>query len=108
MYLKCSKGMIKNPIPCQTVVNKMHIEHLPKELKDLERLEKILICKRILSEKIAIMFEKIELAKVKGSISYILAEAGNIQDKKETSIASLNDPLDFFKCEGNEQLLYKE
>ena len=78
MYLKCSKGMIKNSIPCQTVVNKMHIEHLPKELKDLEKLEKILICKRILSEKIAIMFEKIELAKVKGSISNILAEAGNI------------------------------
>lgn len=49
----------------------MCIEPLPKELQDL-RLEKILISKKILFKKVAIMHGKGELTKLKGNISNIV------------------------------------
>ena len=46
--------------------------------KDLKKLEKVLISKRILFKKIAIMHGKGEIFKIKGSICNIPIEAANI------------------------------
>ena len=55
----------KNEIPCQAVCNKMVLDLIPDELKDLKKLEKVLISKRILFKKIAIMHGKGEFSKIK-------------------------------------------
>ena len=44
------------------------LELMPDELKDLKRLEKVLIFTEILFKKIAIMHGKGEFSKIKGSI----------------------------------------
>ena len=44
-------------MPCQAVFNKLNIEEAPKELRDLRRLERVLIAQRILFKKIAILKE---------------------------------------------------
>ena len=55
---KCHKDLYKNEIPCQAVCNKMTLDPIPDELQDLKKIEKVLISKRILFKKIAIMHEK--------------------------------------------------
>ena len=50
----CHKDLSKNIIVC----NKMEIGPFPYKLKDIECLEKILMSKRILFKKIAIIHEK--------------------------------------------------
>ena len=67
-------------MPCQTVFNKTSLDPIPDELKDLKKLEKDLISKRIIFKKIAIMHGKGEFAKIKGSICNIPIEAANICD----------------------------
>ena len=42
------KHLYKNEIPCQAVYNKMPLDPIPDELRDLEELEKVSITKRIL------------------------------------------------------------
>ena len=83
--------MIKSTIPCQAVVNKIHVEPLPKKQKDLERLGKILISKRILSVKIAIVYNKGEFAKLKGSIANIPADAGKPMDRNVLTLIRLRE-----------------
>ena len=61
-------------MPCQTVFNKMSLDPIPDELKDLRNLDKILISKRIIFRKITVMHGKEEFAKVKGSICSIPIE----------------------------------
>ena len=74
-----------------------------KYLKSHSRFfEEIPLGNNLREEKISVLLN-FELLKTNNK-----KESSKIQDKKETSIASLNDPLDFFKCAGNEQLLYKE
>ena len=68
----------RNYMPCQAVFNKMSLHPIPDELKDLNKLEKILISKRIIFLKIAIIHGKREFAKIKGSICNIPIEAANI------------------------------
>ena len=65
-------------MPCQAVFNKMSLDPIPDELKDLKKSEKILISKRIIFKKIAIMHGKWEFAKIKGSTCNIPIEAANI------------------------------
>ena len=67
----CDKHLYKNEIPCQAVCNKT-------DLKNLKKLEKVLISKRSLFQKIAIMQGKGEFSKIKGSICNIPIEAANI------------------------------
>ena len=83
--------MIKSTIPCQAVVNKMHVQPLPKKQKDLERLGKILISKRILSVKIAIVYNKGEFAKLKGSIANIPADAGKPMGRNVLTLIRLRE-----------------
>ena len=70
----CHKHLIKNEIPC----HKMAIFPIPDILKDLKKLEKVLISKRILFKKIAIMHGKGEFSKIKGSICNIPIEVANV------------------------------
>ena len=56
----------------------MSLDPIPDELKDLKKVAKIFISKRIIFKKIAIMHGKGEFAKIKGSICNIPTEAANI------------------------------
>ena len=74
----CHNHLYKNDIPCQALCNKTALDPIPDELKDLKKLVNVLISKRILFKKIAIMHGNGEFFKIKGSICNIPAEAGNI------------------------------
>ena len=74
----CYKHLHKNEIPCQAVCNKMALDPVPDELRHLRKLENVLISKRLLFKKIAIMHGKGEFSKIKGSICNIPVEAANI------------------------------
>ena len=63
----CHKKLIKSEIPAQAVWNKLDISVLPDDLPNLNRLEKVIISRRILFKKITIM-PKGQTPKLKGSI----------------------------------------
>ena len=73
----CHKHISRNEMPCQAVFNKMSLDPILDELKDLKKLEKILISKRIIFKKIAIINGKGEFAKIKRNICNIPIEAAN-------------------------------
>ena len=75
-------------MPCQAVFNKMSLDPIPDELKDLNKLEKILIPKRIILKKIAIMNRKGEFAKTKRNICNIPIEAANTYNNLPRPAAS--------------------
>ena len=50
----------------QTVNNKLVLDSIPNDFKDLKKLEKVLISERILFKKIAIIHGKAEFSKIKG------------------------------------------
>ena len=77
MYI-CHKHLCKSEIPFQAVCNKMTLDPMPDEPKNLKRLEKVLISKRTLSKKIAIIYGKGGFSKIKGSIYNIPIESANI------------------------------
>ena len=56
----------------------MSLDSIPDELKDFKKLQKILLSRRIVFKKIAIMHGKGEYAKIKDSICHILIEAAHI------------------------------
>ena len=64
----CHKHLSRNEMPCQAAFNKKSLNPIPDELKDLNKSGKILIPRRIIFKKIAIMHGKGEFAKIKGSI----------------------------------------
>ena len=66
----CDKTIKKNCIPCQAVCNKMGITILPKEFESISRLERVLVSRRILFKKVAIM-PKGKLPKIKSSLCNI-------------------------------------
>ena len=51
----CHKHLSRNEMSFQAVFNKMSLDHIPDELKDLKKLEKILISKKIIFKKIPMM-----------------------------------------------------
>ena len=57
----CHKHLPRNEMPCQAIFKKMSLGPIPDELKDLKKLEKVLISKRTIFKKIAIMHGKAEL-----------------------------------------------
>ena len=65
--LTCDKKIKKKKVPCQAVCNKLEVFEFPKELKGLKKLEKIIIAKRLLFKKIAIM-PKGQAPKLRGAI----------------------------------------
>ena len=74
----CHKHISRNKMSCQAVLSKISLHLIPDELKDLKNYQKILIFKRIIFKKIAIMHGKGEFEKNKGSICSIPTEAANI------------------------------
>ena len=62
----CDKTMKKNCIPSKAVCNKMGITFLLKEFESINRFERVLLSRRILFKKVAIM-PKGKLPKIKGS-----------------------------------------
>ena len=57
----------KNKTPCQAVYNNLAVDDVPPELASLEKLEQILISKRIVFQKIVVM-PKGQQKKIKGAI----------------------------------------
>ena len=51
----CHKTMKNNCILCQAVFSKMGITFLPKESESISRLERVLVSRRILFKKVAII-----------------------------------------------------
>ena len=74
----CLKNLYKNKSQCQTACNKMVLDPIPDELKDLKKIEKVSISNRILFKKIAIMYGKGEFCKIKASNCHIAIETENI------------------------------
>ena len=63
---------------CQAVFNKMSLAPIPDKLKDLKKIEKVLVSNGIILKKIAIMQGKGEFAEIKGIICNVLIETANI------------------------------
>ena len=68
--LTCDKYLSKKEVPCQSVWNKLTLDDIPEELSSLNRLENILISKRILFKKISIM-PKGQQPKIRGAVCNI-------------------------------------
>jgi len=66
---------LQKEIPCQSVSNKLQIFDFPNELKDIGKLERILLSQRILYCIVAIM-PKGEFPKLKRAICNIPVETG--------------------------------
>ena len=62
--------MRKNSVPCQAVANRSNVVESQKLFKDIRRLERLLVSRRILFEKVAVMPEGKSL-KIKSSICNI-------------------------------------
>ena len=73
----CHNSLKKSCIPVQAVCNKLHIFLPPDELKNLNRLKRVLISQRILFKKVAIM-PKGQFPKLKGAICNIPIETIDI------------------------------
>jgi len=63
----CDKQLRKKKIPCQSVSNKLENIELPNGLSNINRLERVLVAKRLLFKKITIM-PKGQSPKLKGNI----------------------------------------
>ena len=75
--LTCSKKIKKGDIPCQAVWNDLKLFVFPNEIANLNKLEKSLICKRMLFRKVTIM-PKGQSPKVKGAICNIPVETDDV------------------------------
>ena len=73
----CHNSLKKSCIPVQAVCNKLHIFLPPDELKNLNRLERVLISQHILFKKVAII-PKGQFPELKGAIYSIPTEAMDI------------------------------
>ena len=63
----CHSKVLKGNIPCQAVCNNLYLDEIPQELSSLQKLEQILMPKRIVFEKIVVM-PKGQQRKIKGAI----------------------------------------
>ena len=59
------KHLSRTKMPCQAVFNKMSLHPIPDELKDLKNFLKILISKKIIFKKIAIIHGNSNLQKLR-------------------------------------------
>ena len=50
--ITCHITVKKDNVPCQAISNKLAVELLPNEFRDLRRLERVLVAKRILFKKV--------------------------------------------------------
>ena len=83
----CDKLLKKKQIPGQTVINKLEISASPDVLISLNRLERVLMSKRILFKKVTIM-PKGDFPKLKGSICNVPIDTVDISDELPRSADS--------------------
>ena len=69
----------ENCIPCQAVCNLLRVIEPPKEFKDIRRVEKVLIARRLHFKKISIMF-KGRSPKLKGAICNLPLDVVNVSN----------------------------
>ena len=101
IYKTCHNSLKKSCIPVQAVCNKLLIFLPPDELKNLNRLERVLISQHILFKKVAIM-PKGQFSKLKGALCNIPIETMDITntlpqggDSSELLIVKLKRKLNF-------------
>ena len=97
--MTCHKSIMKKRIPCQAISNKLDAEVAPKQLQNLRKLEKVLISKRILSKKVAILRGKGDFAKIMGNICNIPVETDTVYNVLPKPIN--NNGLEFAKLKRN-------
>ena len=68
--ITCHQYLLKKKMPCQAVHNDLFLDEIPEVIDILNRLEKVLISKRILFKKITIM-PKGQQPKIRGAICNI-------------------------------------
>ena len=68
IFEACHKRLYKNEIPWQAFRNKISLDPIPNTLKNLIKLDEVLVSKIILFKKITIMLVKGEFFKIRGSI----------------------------------------
>jgi len=73
------QNLKKGKIPPQAVSNNLQIFSLPESISTLRRLEKVIIAKRILFKRVAIM-PKGQCPKIKGSICNVPIKADEISN----------------------------
>ena len=75
--MTCGKKLKKNCIPCQAVYNQLEFCELPKEFRDIRRLEKVLVATRLLFKKISIIPKGLP-PKLKGALCNVLIDVVDI------------------------------
>ena len=75
----CGKKLNKNCVPCQSVCNMLEVCELPKVIKDIQRLERIFVARRLLFKKINIM-PKGQSPKFKGALCNIPVDVIDVCD----------------------------
>ena len=73
----CDKRIKKGDTPCQAVPNKLEVYDFPEDLKNIRRLERVLIARRLLFKKIHIM-PKGQSPKIKGAICNVPVDTVDI------------------------------
>ena len=74
-HVKCRKGKV----PCQAVSNKLEVFDLPVEFQSIRKLEKVLIAKCLLFEKVTIMPGGL-MSKIFETICYVLVDTMEVTD----------------------------
>ena len=75
----CDSHLKKGSIPAQAVCNKLEIVNVPNEFKDLRKLEKVLVARRILFKRVLTM-PRGEFKKLKGKICNVPLDTKDIVD----------------------------
>ena len=71
-------NLCRNEIPSEAVCNKMTLDCIPDELKDLNKIDKVLLFKITLFKEMGVMHGKGEFSKMKEIIRNVPIEAANI------------------------------
>ena len=85
----CDRKLKKKELPAQCVLNKLELYNFPDHLRNMNKLERILISQRILFSKISIM-PKGQFPKIKGTICNIPLQVDSMCETLPRSIDDSN------------------
>ena len=88
----CDKAFQRNIIPCQAVANKLNLVELPKSFQGIDRLERLLVSRRILFKKVAVI-PKGKFLEMKVSICNIPITEVDVKCKMSLRSANSNGLL---------------
>ena len=75
--ITCDQSLMKKKVPCQAVWNKMNVDEMPNEIQELNRLEKVLVSKRILFKKLTFL-PRGQQPRISGSICNIPVQVNSV------------------------------